>query len=159
MESEIKGRCPLCPSIGIVMRNYDKNLICDGKRYIFPYRFYFCHQHGIFVWRGNKHELFDLSKRMNQVSSIEPLETEVLKRYEYMPTLTDYKIVRMKCPHCDGEWEQHDGFLVGNKEVVLCPFCEVKISNEKARKNSTTDFLRYQPKSNTFTGQPCQSKR
>jgi len=135
MDLEIKGRCPQCPSIGTVMQDYGKSLICDYKRYNFPYRFYHCQRHGIFVWRGNKHELFDLSKRMNQVSSIEPLESEVSKRYEYMPTLTDYKIVRMKCPYCDSEWEQHDGFLVGNKETVLCPFCEVEISKEKAKKD------------------------
>ena len=138
MESEIKGRCPLCPSIGTVMQDFSKNLICDYKRYNFPYRFYHCQRHGVFVWRGNKHELFDLSKRMSQVSSIEPLESEVLKRYKesgYMPTLTDYKIVKMKCPYCDSEWEQHDGFLVGNKETVFCPFCKVEISKEKAKKD------------------------
>lgn len=102
---------------------------CDGKRYYFPYRFYLCQQHGIFVWRA----------RMNQVSRIEPLEPEVMKRFEtmqsHMPTLADYKIVRMKCPYCDGEWEQHDGYLVGNEETVLCPFCEVEIPKEKAKRD------------------------
>ena len=127
MEFEIKGRCPLCPSIGTVMQDIGY-LICDGKRYFFSYRFYHCQRHGVFVWRGNKHELFDLSKRMKQVTRIEPLEPEVMKRFEYMPTLTDYKIVKMECPNCDREWEQHDRFLVGNKETVRCPFCEFELS-------------------------------
>ena len=138
MDFEIKGRCPRCPSIGTVMQDIGY-LICDGKRYFFPYRFYHCQRHGIFVWRGNKHELFDLSKRMNQVSSIGPLEPEVLKRFEtmrtHMLTLADYKIVKMHCPYCNKKWEQHDGFLVGNKETVLCPFCEVDISKEKAERD------------------------
>ena len=135
MEFEIKGRCPLCPSMGTVMQDIGY-LICDGKRYFFAYRFYHCQRQGIFVWRGNKHELFDLSKRMNQVSRIDPLEPEVMKRFEtlhtHMLTLADYEIVRMNCPYCDGEWEQHDSFLVGNKETGWCPFCEVETSKEKA---------------------------
>ena len=53
-----------------------------------------------------------------------------------MPTLTDYKIVKMKCPNCDREWEQHDGFLIGNKETVLCPFCEFETSKGKAKTSS-----------------------
>ena len=137
MSFEIKGKCPLCPSIGITMQDYRKSLICDHKRYNFPYRFYYCHRHGIFVWRGNKHELFDLSKRMNQASSIEPLEPEVSKRCEYMPTLADYKIVKMRCPNCDREWEQHTGFLVGNRETFRCPFCGFEISKEKAMKDNS----------------------
>jgi predicted Zn-ribbon and HTH transcriptional regulator len=134
MEPEIKGRCPRCSSIGTVMQD-SGYLICDGKRYFFPYRFYHCQRHGIFVWRGNKHELFDLSKRMNQVSSIESLEPEVARRFGYMPTLTDYKIVEMKCPNCDSVWTQHIGFLVGNKETVRCSFCGFEISKEIAKKD------------------------
>jgi hypothetical protein len=133
MEPEIKGRCPLCPSIGTIMQD-SGYVICDEKRYFFPYRFYHCQRHGIFVWQGNKHELFDLSKRMNQVSKIELLEPEVARRFEYMPTLTDYEIVKMKCPYCGGEWTQHIGFLIGNKETVRCPYCGVEIPKENAKK-------------------------
>jgi hypothetical protein len=136
MSLEIKGRCPLCSSIGTVMQDTNY-LICDGKRYFFPYRFYQCKRHGIFVWRRNKHELFDLSKRMNQASSIELLEPEVMKRFEYMPTLTDYNIVETKCPNCGGEWSQHAGFLAGNKKAVRCPFCGFEISKEKAKKDKS----------------------
>jgi len=136
VDFEVKGTCPLCASSYPTFMDDVGYLGCDGKRYFFPYRFYLCQQHGIFVWRGNKHELFDLSKRMNQVSRIEPFEPEVLKRFEtmqsHMPTLADYKPVKMKCPHCDREWEQHDGYLVCNEKTVLCPSCEIETSKEKA---------------------------
>jgi ssDNA-binding Zn-finger/Zn-ribbon topoisomerase 1 len=135
MEHEIEGRCPRCPSIGTRMQN-SNYVICDGKRYFFPYRLYHCQRHGIFVWQGNKHKAFDLSKRMSQVSKIEDLEPEVARRFEYMPTVTDYKIVEMQCPYCYSTWTQHLGFLIGNTETVLCPFCGVKLQKEKAKKDN-----------------------
>jgi len=129
MMFEFEGRCPLDD---IVMQDYAKNLICDYKRYNFPYRFYFCHYCGIYVWRGKRHELFDLSKRMNQAISVEPLEPEVMKRLVEsgrMPTLSDYKIVKMKCPHCKNEWRQYNPkFLHLDKQY--CPFCRVEIPIE-----------------------------
>lgn len=131
---ETKGRCPLC---GIVMRDYAKNLICDYKRYNFRYRFYLCHRHGIYVWRGRKHELFDLSKRINQAISIDPLEAEVTKRFtesgSHISTLSDFKPVRLKCPHCKNAWRQYDPKFL-RLDRVFCPFCEVEIPKEKGVK-------------------------
>jgi len=123
MMRETEGCCPRC---GIRMQDYAKNLICDHKRYNFPYRFYFCHRHGIYVWRGKKHELFDLSKRINQAISIEPLELEVIKRFtdsdSHMPTLSDYKPVRLKCPYCKNVWKQYDSEFL-HLDRIFCPFC------------------------------------
>lgn len=119
MMHEAQGSCPLC---GIAMRDKAKNLICDYKRYNFPYRFYFCHWHGVYVWRGKKHELFELSKRVNQAINIEPLETEVRNRFDTMPTLLDYKPVRIQCSICGHAWKQHSlKFLHSDK--IVCPFC------------------------------------
>jgi ribosomal protein S27E len=126
MNVEIRGRCPLCPSIGTVMSDTGY-LICDGKRYFFPYRFYQCHRHGIFVWQGNKHKLFDMNKRMNEANRIENVEPEVAKRFEHMPTIADYNIVKFTCPNCGHKWEQYVGFFVNN-EAVRCPFCGFEIS-------------------------------
>jgi len=129
---ETKGRCPLCD---IAMQDGAKNLICDFKRYNFPYRFYFCHRHGIFVWRGRKHELFDLSKRINEAINIEPLEPEVTKRFaeygSHMPTLSDYKPVRLKCPYCKNTWRQYNPTFL-HLDRIFCPFCGVEIPKDKA---------------------------
>ncbi|MEM3798381.1 MAG: hypothetical protein QXY74_08140 [Candidatus Bathyarchaeia archaeon] len=128
---EIEGRCPLCDT---AMQDCARNLICDYKRYNFPYRFYFCHWHGIYVWRRKKHELFDLPKRMNQAISIEPLEPEVIKRFtnsgSHMPTLSDYKPVMLKCPYCNLKWRQYDPKFL-RLDSVFCPFCHVEITKEK----------------------------
>jgi len=122
---ETEGRCPLC---NISMQDYAKNLICDYKRYNFPYGFYFCHRHGIYVWRGRKHELFDLSKRINQAINVEPLEAEVKKRFteskSHMPTLSDYKPIVLKCPFCKQTWKQYDPKFL-HLDRVFCPFCRV----------------------------------
>jgi uncharacterized protein with PIN domain len=130
MMVEIEGRCPLC---GIVMQDYAKNLLCDYKRYNFPYRFYFCHRHGVYVWRGKKHELFDLSKRIDQAISVEPLEPEVLKRINesrsYMPMISDYKPVKLKCPYCKNEWRQYDPKFL-HLDKLYCPFCRVEMPKE-----------------------------
>ena len=127
MAFETEGSCPRC---GIVMQDYAKNLICDYKRYNFPYRFYFCHRHGIYVWRGRKHELFDLSKRINQVISVEPLETEVKKRFleykSHMPTFSDYNPVMLKCQYCKRTWKQYNPEFL-HLDRVFCPFCGVEI--------------------------------
>lgn len=138
---EVEGRCPLCSVSswpGIVMQDYAKNLICDFKRYNFRYRFYYCHRHGIYVWRGSKHELFGLSKKMNQAINVEPLEPEIIKRFiqskSRMPTLSDYLIVKMKCPYCEGEWEQYDKTWTTQSEAIICPFCHAEIPKEKAKK-------------------------
>lgn len=133
---EIEGRCPLC---GKVMRDCAKNLICNFKRYNFPFRFYHCDRHGIYVWRGSRHELFDLSKRLNQATKVEDLEPEVVQRFaehgSHMPTLSDYNPVKFKCPYCeggpkrDGEWEQHYGYLTGatEDEISYCPWCSAEL--------------------------------
>jgi len=139
---EWEGRCPLCNK---GMQDVARNLICDYKRYNFPFRFYHCNRHGVYVWRGSRHELFDLSKRLNQATKIESLEPEVIQRFAesdgHMPTISDYKPVNMKCPSCDGgskkngEWNQHHGYLTlstGNK-TLFCPWCSAEISIEKAR--------------------------
>ena len=127
------------------MQDLARNIICDYKRYNFPFRLYHCNRHGIYVWRGSRHELFDLGNRLNQVTNIDDLETEVIQRFaesdSHMPTLSDYEPVKMKCPYCDGgpkmngEWEQHYGYLTlatGNK-TVFCPWCSTEIPIEKAR--------------------------
>lgn len=127
MLHEALGRCPLC---GIVMRDIARNLICNNKRYNFPYRFYFCHRHGIYVWRGGKHELFDLSKRLNQAVSIEPLEPEVMKRFTdagpHMSTLSDYKPVTLKCSYCNHAWKQYNPEFL-HLDKIFCPFCGVEM--------------------------------
>ncbi len=112
------------------MQNYSKNLVCDYKQYTFPYALYHCNRHGIFVWTGKKHEIFDMRKRINHVCSVEHLDPTISERFEYMPTLDDYVPVKMKCPICIGEWKQHIGFLIGNKETVFCPFCGAEISTK-----------------------------
>jgi len=142
MIHEWEGRCPLCNK---EMQDLARNLVCDYKLYNFPFRLYHCNRHGVYVWRGSRHELFDLSKRLNQATKIETLEPEVIKRFpefdSHMPTLSDYEPVKMKCPYCDGgpkmngEWEQHYGYLTlttGNK-TVFCPWCSAEIPIEKAR--------------------------
>ena len=129
---EIEGRCPRCFK---VMQNCGRNLICDGKRYNFPFGFYYCERHGIYVWRGRKHELFDLRSRMNQKVSIEPLEPEVLERFTKsgrMPTLSDYSVVKMKCPYCGYEWEQYNKTLTTQSGGIICPSCGAEIPREKA---------------------------
>lgn len=142
MSYEWEGSCPLCKN---VMRNLARNLICDYKRYNFPFLFYHCDRHGVYVWRGSRHELFDLSERLNQAMKIEDLELEVIQRFtkpdSRMPTISDYKPVKMKCPYCEGgpkmngEWEQHYGYLtlaIGDK-TIYCPWCSSEIPIEKAR--------------------------
>jgi len=142
MVHEWEGRSPLCNK---EMQDLARNLVCDYKLYNFPFRLYHCNRHGVYVWRGSRHELFDLSKRLNQATKIETLEPEVIKRFaefdSHMPTLSDYEPVKMKCPYCDGgpkmngEWEQHYGYLTlttGNK-TVFCPWCSAEIPIEKAR--------------------------
>ena len=143
MNYEWEGRCPLCNK---VMRDLARNLICDYKRYNFPFRFYHCNRHGIYVWRGSRHELFDLSKRLNQATKIEDLEPEVIQRFSTsdsrMSTLSDYKPVKVKCPYCEGgpkmngEWKQHYGYLTPATEdkTILCPWCSVEIPIEKAHR-------------------------
>ena len=142
MSYEGEGRCPLCNK---VMQDLAKNLVCDYKRYNFPFRFYHCNRHGIYVWRGSRHELFDLSKRLNQTTKIEGLEQEVIQRFaesdSHMPTLSDYKPVKMKCPYCKegsemkGEWKQHYGYLtLATKDKnIFCPWCSAEIPVEKVR--------------------------
>ena len=125
---EWEGRCPLCD---IAMRDSARNLICDNKRYNFRYRFYICHRHGIYVWRGKKNELFDLSKRIKQAINIAPLEPEVAQRINEsgdMTTLSDYKPVTLKCPYCKNSWRQYapDGHFL-RFENLFCPFCGVEI--------------------------------
>jgi hypothetical protein len=125
------------------MQDLARNLICDYKCYHFPFRFYDCDQHGVYVWRGSKHELFDLSKRLNQATKVEELEPEVRQRFamldSHMLTLSDYKPVKMRCPYCEGgpklngEWEQHYGYLTpstGDK-TIFCPWCSAEIQIEK----------------------------
>ena len=143
MSYEWEGRCPLCDK---VMQDLARNLICDYKRYNFPFRIYHCNQHGVYVWRGSRHELFNLSKRISQSNKVEPLETEVLKRFSesraYMPTLSDYKPCKMKCPYCaggpelNGEWEQHYGYvtLATGDKTIICPWCSAEIPIEKVIK-------------------------
>ena len=134
---------PICNK---VMQDLARNLVCDYKRYNFPFRLYHCNRHGVYVWRGSKHELFDLGKRLNQATEIEALEPEVIQRFSTsnsrMPTLSDYKPVKMKCPYCEGgpkkngEWKQHHGYLTpatGDK-TILCPWCSVEIPIEKAHR-------------------------
>ena len=140
---EAEGCCPLCDR---VMQDYARNLRCNGKIFNFPFHFYYCDMHGIYVWRGRRHELFDLSRRMNQATNVEPEYPEVLKRFvesgARMPTLSDYKPVKMKCPYCaggpelNGEWEQHYGYLTpatGDK-TIICPWCSAEIPIEKVIK-------------------------
>lgn len=142
MSHEWKEKCPICNK---GMQDLAKNLICDYKRYNFPFRFYHCNRHGVYVWRGSRHELFDLGKRLNQANNIEDLEPEIIQRFaeldSHMPTLSDYEPVKMKCPYCEGgpkmngEWEQHYGYLTlatGNK-TVFCRWCSAEIPIEKAR--------------------------
>ena len=141
---EWEGICPLCNG-SRSMQPLDRNLICDYKRYYFPFKIYYCNRHGVYVWRGRRHELFDLNKRLNQVINIEDLEPVVIQRFStsdsYMPTLSDYEPVKMKCPYCEGgpkkngEWKQHHRYLTlatGNK-TVFCPWCSAEIPIEKAR--------------------------
>lgn len=135
---EVEGRCPLCDK---AMQDYARNLRCDGKIFNFPFRFYYCDRHGIYVWRGRRHELFDLSRRMNQATNVEPEYPEVLKRFvesgARMPTLSDYKPVKMKCPYCEAEWKQHYGYLTSSvKDIIYCPCCSAEISKEKVLKAS-----------------------
>ena len=125
---EFEGRCPLCD---IRMENFARNLICDQKRYDFPYQLCICHRHGIYVWRGKKNELFDLSNRVNQATSIEPLEPEVIKRINEsgdMSTVLDYKPMVLACPYCKNTWRQYDpnGHFL-RSEKLFCPFCGVEI--------------------------------
>jgi len=142
MDYELEGRCPLCNK---VMRKLDRNLVCDYKRYTFHFRFYHCDRHGVYVWRGNRHELIDLNKRLSQATEIEDLELEVIQRFakldSHMPTLFDYKPVKMKCSYCEGgpklngEWEQHYGYLTlsSGEKTIFCPWCSAEIPIEKVR--------------------------
>ena len=76
---EFEGRCPLCD---IRMENFARNLICDQKRYDFPYQLCICHRHGIYVWRGKKNELFELKAKLQEeiaktkVASHTPFDAE-----------------------------------------------------------------------------------
>ena len=142
MSYEWEGRCPLCNK---AMKDLARNLICDYKRYNFPFRFYHCNRHGVYVWRGNRHELFDLNKRLNQAIKIEDLEQEIIRRFakddSHMPTLSDYKPVNMKCPYCEGgpkmsgEWKQHHGYLTPaiKYKTIFCPWCSAEIPIEKSK--------------------------
>jgi hypothetical protein len=135
------------------MKPISNSLICENKEYSFNFQFYHCRQHGIFVWRGIRHELFNLSKRLNQTKSIDPLSSEVLKRYKelgsHMPTFSDYIPIKMKCPYCNGgpnnngEWIQHYGYLTLDiKDTIHCPWCSAKISIDKALKKNNDAILR-----------------
>ena len=138
--------CPLCKK---KMRDFGRELICEGKRYVFPFQFHHCINHGIYVWQeqGSKHELFDLSKGMNQIGWIESLKSEVLKKFftydVHMPTAADYQVLKLKCPNCkggpqnNGEWKQQSRYFAKNVdgETVRCPWCSVEIpKGEYAKK-------------------------
>jgi len=125
---EIEGRCPKCWK---VMQSWARNLICDFKRYNFPFKLYYCDKHGVYVWRGRKHELLDLSRNEARV---EPLEKEVIERFAKsetsMPSLADYSIVKLKCAYCGGEWKQTE---ITCTPMMICPFCHREISKEEAK--------------------------
>ena len=135
MEYEIEGRCPKCAGIGKVMQDWARNVICDYKRYNFSFKIYYCDKHGVYVWRGRKHKIFDLSKSANQALSVEPLEKEVIKRFAEskapMPTLSDYKLLEMTCPTCGKKWDEY-GIVLLNKKTLRCPNCGAEISKEDA---------------------------
>ena len=126
MMIEWEGRCPLCINHR-AMQKPVKSVSCDGKIYTFPYRLYYCHYHGYFIWRGNKHELFNFSKLQHR-AKVKPLPSGVPS-----PTLGDYRIVEMKCtePECGYEWRQYDKTWTYD-ENVICPKCGVEIPKEKA---------------------------
>ena len=106
-----------------------KSISCDGKRYTFPYRLYDCPYHGYFIWRGNRHELFDFSKLKHR-AKVEPLPAGAPS-----PTLADYLIVEMKCTECGNEWSQYDKTWLYDDKYVICPKCGAKIVKEEAVKD------------------------
>ena len=125
--SEVKGRCPLC----INHRAMGKpriHLTCERKSYTFPFRIYHCPYHGYFVWRGKKHQLVDFSKLKHQAKKVESLPPESPDTN----TIADYSIVKMKCPHCGGEWRQYDKTWTTQTGGVICPCCGAEIPKEKA---------------------------
>jgi hypothetical protein len=140
-QMELEGVCPLC---GKAMQPQGKSLVSDGMYYHFPFAFLSCNIHGIFAWRGGRHELFDLDKRRSQAIKVEPMSQEVVQRYgkngnARMPTLSDYRPAKMKCLYCrggprrDGTWNQHYGRLVWDYgRIVRCPWCGAEITVEKA---------------------------
>ena len=132
MMLETKGRCPLCinhramDSSGSA-RGY-KSLTCDGKIYTFSSpNLYYCHYHGWFLWKGDKHVLFDFVKNMKRAKKVEPLGEGA-----YSPTLEDYRIIEMKCPECGYEWKQYDKTWLYNDRYLICPKCEGEIIIKKA---------------------------
>jgi len=126
---EIEGRCPLCgramPHRGV------KSLTCDKVVYTFPFRIYYCHWHGYWVWRKNKHELVDFSKIKHQAIRTEQLPPESPDT----TTIADYLIVKMKCPYCGADWEQYDKTWTTQNGGVICPFCHAEIPKEEAMKD------------------------
>ena len=130
-EYEVEGRCPRCRrgSICRAMPKAVKSLRCDKLDYTFPFRIYWCQYHGYWIWRGNKHELLDFSKIKHEAVRIEEFSPTP---GAYTPTLADYLIVKMKCPHCGGKWKQYDKTWTQNGNI-FCPFCHAEISKEEAK--------------------------
>lgn len=123
----IEGRCPECWK---VMQNWSKSLICNFKRYNFPFKIWYCDKHGVYMWAGREHKLVDL----RQATHIEPLEQQVKDRFaeseSRMPTPSDYAIISLKCPHCKSEWAQTK---ITCTPIMTCPFCHREISEEEAK--------------------------
>ena len=128
MMFEVEAECPLCRHA--MPHRGQKSLSCDKVIYTFPFRIYYCHYHGYWVWRGKKgHQLVDFSKLKHQAIKVEPLPASVPS-----PTLLDYRIIEMKCPYCEGEWRQYDRTWTTQSGGVVCPLCHAEIPKEKAVK-------------------------
>jgi hypothetical protein len=127
---ETEGRCPLHVGIGRAMPHRGvKSLVCDKVVYTFPFRIYYCHLHGYWVWRGKKgHQLVNFSKLKHQATKVEPLPPESPDT----STIADYLIVKMKCPYCEHKWEQYDKTQLTQSGGVFCPDCGAEIPKEKA---------------------------
>ena len=47
-------------------------LICDGKRYTFPYYLYYCFWHGWFIYKRQRHQLVDFLRIKDEAIKVEP---------------------------------------------------------------------------------------
>ena len=118
MASQVKGRCPCCPYPGKVMQGTRRIYWVGTKPNAldFPYEVYHCPNHGAFIWRRNRHQLADFSK-LHREATISGLDEEMRERVRWC----GYTIVKLKCPYCNEEWEQHKEFPPKSWGRIVCP--------------------------------------
>jgi len=111
----MKGRCPYC---GKSMKGYRRIYWSGMKPNALDFRFEIdhCRDHGAFIWRRGKYQLANFSK-LQPEATISPLDNEMKERVQWV----EYTIVKLKCPCCEEEWEQHREFPPEPWGCVICP--------------------------------------